>query len=200
MQTTAKATRKEIKQIITLYQSILEFSAEKLWVEVIIKHNKSDPDNLIDDLNAKLIDVCWEYLEWKSIGWDKYQLSTVVMDLYTQTIASLDEPFKVILKENKTLIQEYLEKNKQKREALDRIKRENESMDKELAELKTKLVKKNLELSAKRNNVEYVEEEKPALHIQEEAKNTTPKKKKQANKYTGNVYDLVDEWFKLPII
>lgn len=200
MQTTAKATRKEIKQIITLYQSILEFSAEKLWVEVIIKHNKSDPDNLIDDLNAKLIDVCWEYLEWKSIGWDKYQLSTVVMDLYTQTIASLDEPFKVILKENKTLIQEYLEKNKQKREALDRIKRENESMDKELAELKTKLVKKNLELSAKRNNVEYIEEEKQALHIQEEVKNTTPKKKKQANKYTGNVYDLVDEWFKLPII
>lgn len=88
---------------------------------------------MLDDINVKLIDICEEYLDTHKIGLDKYQLAMVVMDLYTQTISSIDEPFKVIAKENKQLIQDYLEKNKQKRETLERIKSENEALDKEIA-------------------------------------------------------------------
>lgn len=133
MYTTAKGVRKELKQIITVYQSIIEFSLEKVWLEVIIKHNKVDSDAMLDDINVKLIDICGEYLDTHNIGLDKYQLALVVMDLYTQTISSLDEPFKVIAKESKTLVKEYLEENKSKREALERIKKENEALDKEVA-------------------------------------------------------------------
>ena len=132
MQTTAKWTRKELKQFITVYQWILEFSLEKVWLEVIIKHNKADPDDMLDDVNAKLIEVCEEYLETHKVGLDKFQLATVVMDLYTQTISELPEPFKVIAKESKTLVKEYLEVNKSKREALERIKNENDTLDKEI--------------------------------------------------------------------
>ena len=67
MQTNAKATRKELKQFITIYQSILEFSLEKMGLEVIIKHNKADPDDMLDDINAKLIEVCDEYLQDKKL-------------------------------------------------------------------------------------------------------------------------------------
>ena len=97
MQTTAKWTRKELKQFITVYQWILEFSLEKVWLEVIIKHNKQDPDDMLDDVNAKLIEVCEEYLDTHNIGLDKFQLATVVMDLYTQTISELKEPFSVLI-------------------------------------------------------------------------------------------------------
>ena len=133
MMTTAKGVRKELKQIITIYQSIIEFSLEKVWLEVVIKHNKVDADAMLDDINVKLIDVCEEYLATHNIWLDKYQLAMVVMDLYTQTISSLDEPFKVIAKESKTLVKEYLEANKSKRETLERIKQENEALDKEVA-------------------------------------------------------------------
>ena len=90
MQTTAKATRKVLSQFITVYQWILEFSLEKVWLEVIIKHNKMDSDDMLDDINAKLIEVCG------------------------------------------TLVKEYLEANKSKREALERIKNENEILEKEI--------------------------------------------------------------------
>lgn len=88
---------------------------------------------MLDDINVKLIEVCEEYLDTHKIGLDKYQLAMVVMDLYTQTISSIDEPFKVIAKENKQLVQEYLEKNAKKRETLERIKKENETLDEKLA-------------------------------------------------------------------
>lgn len=136
MQLTAKATRKELKQFITIYQSIIEFSLEKLWVEVIIKHNKKDADDMLDDINAKLIEVCDEYIKEHQIGLDKFQLATVVLDLYTQTVSSLDEPFKVIAKESKALVKEYLETNKNKREALERIKKENEEFDRQYEQAK----------------------------------------------------------------
>jgi hypothetical protein len=87
---------------------------------------------MLDDVNAKLIEVCEEYLETHKVGLDKFQLATVVMDLYTQTISELPEPFKVIAKESKTLVKEYLEVNKSKREALERIKNENDALDKEI--------------------------------------------------------------------
>ena len=76
-------------------------------MEVIVKHNKADPDDMLDDINAKLIEVCEEYLEDKSLWLDKFQLATIVMDLYTKTISELDTPFKVIAKESKALVKEY---------------------------------------------------------------------------------------------
>lgn len=133
MQTIAKWIRKENKQIISVFQWILEFSIEKVWLEVIIKHAKADPDDMLDSINSHLIDVCEDYLSTHNIWLDKYQLSTVVMDLYTRTISELDEPFRVTIKESKHLVQDYLEKNKAKRETLERIKKENESLDKEVA-------------------------------------------------------------------
>ena len=63
MLVTAKATRRELKQIITIYQSVIEFSLEKMGLEFVIKHNKEDPDDMLDCINARLIDVCEEYLE-----------------------------------------------------------------------------------------------------------------------------------------
>ena len=69
------------------------------------------------------------------------------MDLYTQTVSELDAPFKVIAKESKSLVQEYLEKNKSKRETLERIKKENEELDKEIQEKKRE-----------RKNVRVIEE------------------------------------------
>ena len=167
MQTTANAKRKIISQFITVYQWILEFSLEKVWLEVIVKHNKADADAMLDDINAKLIEVCEEYLETHKVGLDKFQLATVVMDLYTQTISSLDEPFKVIAKESKTLIKEYLESNKAKRETLERIKNENDSLDKEIIirqkeqkEKKANLVAKP-EMPAKISEPEYLGTQAP---------------------------------------
>ena len=149
MQTTAKWERKELKQFITIYQWILSFSLEKVWMEVIVKHNKADPDDMLDDINAKLIEVCDEYLSDKKIWLDKFQLATIVMDLYTKTISELDEPFKVIAKESKALVQEYLEKNTKKREALERIKKENEALDKEILERKKEQKEKKVDFVAK---------------------------------------------------
>lgn len=159
MQTTAKWTRKELKQFITVFQWILEFSLEKVWLEVIIKHNKQDPDDMLDDINAKLIDVCEEYLNTHKLSIDKFQLATIVMDLYTKTISSLDEPFKVIAKESKTLVKEYLESNKAKRETLERIKNENDTLDKEI-------IVKEKELKEKKKASQRVESdfsEKPEM-------------------------------------
>lgn len=135
MQTIAKWTRKVLNQFITVYQWIIEFSLEKMWLEVIVKQNK-DVDDMLDVVNNELINVCWEYLEEHKLSLDKFQLATIVMDLYTQTISRLDAPFKVIAKENKALVQEYLEKNKSKRETLERIKKENNELDEEIAQQK----------------------------------------------------------------
>lgn len=191
MQTTAKGVRKELKQIITVYQWILEFSLEKIWVEVIVKHNKADADAMLDDINAKLIDICEEYLDTHKIGLDKYQLAMVVMDLYTQTISSIDEPFKVIAKENKQLIQDYLEKNKQKRETLERIKSENEALDKEIAAKKREQKEKKVDFIA--------EPEMPSGNSEAGPmgpKPPSPKPKKNKARWV-DAYAIND--FKLPI-
>ena len=47
MQTTAKVERKVLSQYITIYQSIISFSLEKMGLEVIIKHNKEDNDSVL---------------------------------------------------------------------------------------------------------------------------------------------------------
>jgi len=146
MQTTARGVRKELKQIISVYQWVIEFSIEKLGMEIIIKQAKADPDDLLDSINNHLIEVCWNYLETHSIGLDKYQLATIIMDLYTKTISELDEPFRVTIKESKHLIQDYLEKNKAKKETLERIKKENENLDKEVAIRKKEQQEKKVNL------------------------------------------------------
>ena len=133
MQTIANAEQKVISQYITVYQSIISFSVEKLWLEVILKYNKSDTDNMLDDCNAHLIEVCEDYLKEHKLNLDKFQLATIVAQLWSQTISELNEPFRVTIKESKHLVQDYLEKNKAKRETLERIKKENESLDKEVA-------------------------------------------------------------------
>ncbi len=191
MQTTAKATRKVLNQIITVYQSVLEFSLEKVWLEVIIKYNKTDPDAMLDEINARLIDVCDEYLKEHNIWLDKYQLSMIVMDLYTQTISSIDEPFKVIAKESKQIVQEYLEKNKSKREALERIKKENDTLDKEILvrqqeqkEKKVNLLPKP-EMPSENSEVEYLGTQAPS-----------PKPKKKVARWTDA---LAISDFRLPI-
>lgn len=191
MQTTAKGVRKELKQFITVYQWILEFSLEKVWLEVIVKHNKADPDDMLDDINAKLIEVCGEYLDDHKIGLDKFQLATVVMDLYTQTISELPEPFKVIAKESKNLVKEYLEANKSKREALERIKNENEALDKEILTNQQKQREKKVVLVEKPEMPAEIPEVGPMG-----SNPPTPKPKKKA---TRNVDALAVDDFKLPI-
>lgn len=191
MQTTAKWTRKELKQFITVYQWILEFSLEKVWLEVIIKHNKADPDDMLDDVNAKLIEVCGEYLEDHKLWVDKFQLATIIMDLYTKTISSLDDPFKVIAKESKALVKEYLEINKAKRETLERIKGENDSLDKEIAAQKKIKAEKKVKIVA--------EPEMPSEISEPEYLGTQaphPKAKKKRARWTDA---LAIDNFSLPI-
>lgn len=194
MQTTAKWTRKELKQFITVYQWILEFSLEKVWLEVIIKHNKADPDDMLDDVNAKLIEICEEYLNTHNIGLDKFQLATVVMDLYTQTISELDEPFKVIAKESKALVKEYLEANKTKREALERIKNENDTLDKEIAVRKEEQKKKASEKKA----IISAETEMPAEISEVEYQGSQAPRPKPKKKVARNTDALAIDNFVLP--
>lgn len=149
MQTIANAEQKVISQYITVYQSIISFSVEKLWLEVILKYNKSDTDNMLDDCNAHLIEVCEDYLKEHKLNLDKFQLATIVAQLWSQTISELDEPFRVTIKESKHLVQDYLEKNKAKRETLERIKNENDTLDKEIAVRKKEQQEKKVNLVAK---------------------------------------------------
>lgn len=165
---------------------------EKMGLEVIIKHMKVDNDAMLDEINAKLIDVCGNYLEWKKLPWDKYQLATIVMDLYTQTVSELEAPFKVIIKESKTLVQEYLEKNKSKREALERIKKENDALDKEIIERNKEIILKKEEMNTKRS-VEY---NNPETVEVEDVPKPVRKPKQQRRKWTDA---LAIDSFTLPI-
>lgn len=171
MITTAIAKQKEISQYIKMYQGIIEFSLDKMWLEVIIKHNKTDSDQMFDVINDKLIQVCEKYLETNNLWIDKFKLATIVMQLYTQAASECEEPYKVIVKETKWLLQDYLAKNKQKREALNRVKEEIEELEKEeeLALKESELRKQNIE-TIKNSTVTTatlndVEEEEPEEEI-----------------------------------
>lgn len=170
MITTAIAKQKEISQYIKMYQGIIEFSLDKMWLEVIIKHNKTDSDQMFDVINDKLIQVCEEYLETNNLWVDKFKLATIVMQLYTQAASECEEPYKVIVKETKWLLQDYLAKNKQKREALNRVKEEIEELEKEeeLALKESELRKQNIE-TIKNSSVTTatlnIEEEEPEEEI-----------------------------------
>lgn len=191
MQTTANAEQKIISQYITVYQSIISFSVEKMWLEVILKYNKSDTDNMLDDCNAHLIEVCENYLKEHKLNLDKFQLATIVAQLWSQTISELDEPFRVTIKESKHLIQDYLEKNKAKRETLERIKQENEALDKEVALRKKEQQEKKV--------IFRPEPEMPSGNLEVGAygqQPPTPKPKKPRARWTDAL--AIDD-FRLPI-
>lgn len=191
MQTTAKGEQKVLSQYITIYQEILSFSLEKVWLEIILKHNKSDADNMIDDINDKLIEVCDEYLKENKLPLDKFQLALIIMQLHSKTIASLEAPYKVIAKESKTLVQEYLEKNSKKREALERIINENKELDEQLAIQEQEKKTKKKEIT---RPVIDEEEYEPQPQPQ-----TKPKKQKKGTYRKGLEDMLIDNSFTLPI-
>lgn len=132
MEVTSKFTRKVISQIITVYQGMLDIELPEVWIKLLIKPNK-DVDDMLDVINNELIKVCWEYLEDKKLWLDKYQLATICAQLITLAMERCEEPFWVSVKSSKALVKEYLEANKSKRETLERIKQENEALDKEVA-------------------------------------------------------------------
>lgn len=191
MQTTAKGEQKVLSQYITIYQEILSFSLEKVWLEIILKHNKSDADNMIDDINDKLIEVCDEYLKENKLPLDKFQLALIIMQLHSKTIASLEAPYKVIAKESKTLVQEYLEKNSKKREALERIINENKELDEQLAIQEQEKKTKKKEIAKP-----VIDEEEYEPQPQPQPK---PKKQKKGTYRKGLEDMLIDNSFTLPI-
>ena len=121
------------------------------------------------------------------------------MDLYTQTISSLDEPFKVIAKESKALVQEYLEKNRAKMDTLERIKKENETLDKEIAEKNEEVRRQNITLS--NINIQPVSVEQKSIPItQPTTPNTCPTKtRKTKYRGTGSADTLAMNDFRLPV-
>lgn len=148
MQVISNFTRKVITQIITVYQWILNIELKDIWIMLSIKPNKN-VDDMLDVVNNELIKVCWEYLEKNKLWLDKYQLATICAQLTTLAMERCEEPFWISVKTSKHLIQDYLEKNKSKRETLERIKNENDALDKEILvrekeqrEKKVKLVEK----------------------------------------------------------
>lgn len=191
MQTTAKGEQKVLSQYITIYQEILSFSLEKVWLEIILKHNKSDADNMIDDINDKLIEVCDEYLKENKLPLDKFQLALIIMQLHSKTIASLEAPYKVIAKESKALVQEYLEKNSKKREALERIINENKELDEQLAIQEQEKKAKKKEITRP-----VIDEEEYEPQPQPQPK---PKKQKKGTYRKGLEDMLIDNSFTLPI-
>ena len=121
---------------------------------------------MFDEINDKLIQVCDKYIQENNIGWDKFQLATIVAKLFTQAASECESPFKVVVKENKSLIQEYLSKNKQKRETLERIKKENKELDKKIAK----------EVSQKNQIKEELIDEVQSIQPQVQPKPAQPKK------------------------
>ena len=49
-----------------MYQWVIEIDIEELWIKLTIKPNRW-PDDMVDVINAKLIDVCEEFLNKKDI-------------------------------------------------------------------------------------------------------------------------------------
>ena len=206
MQTITKFTRKVLSQIITVYQWTLDIELPDIWLKLLIKPNKN-VDDMLDVVNAKLIDVCWEYLEWKKLWLDKYQLATICAQLTTLAMEQCEEPFRVSIKTNKALIQEYLEKNKSKREALERIKKENESLDRETQALDQQLKEKQQQAKSKKvelamkPEVPSGEDEVGALGLQPPIEKPAPKKKSKLKyRWTWTSDLLADDNFTFPML
>ena len=87
-------------------------------------------------------------------------------------------------------MKDYLEKNKQKRETLERIKSENDTLDKEIAIRKKEQKEKKVDLVAK--------PEMPAKNLEPEALGTQAPTSKPKKKWRW-VDALAIENFRLPI-
>ena len=174
-----------------MYQWTLDIDLPELWIKLLIKPNKN-VDDVLDAINAELINVCWEYLEDKKLWLDKYQLATICAQLVTLAMERCEEPFRVSVKTAKSLVQEYLEKNKSKRETLERIKAENETLDKEI-EARKKEMKRKRDIEI--NTVPVEVGPGPTMGVVNEAAPNRPRQ--QRRKWTDA---LVDENFYLPWI
>ena len=182
MITTAKAVQKEISQYIKMYQWIIEFSLDKMGLEVIVKHNKTDSDAMFDVINDKLIQVCEEYLKENNLWIDKFKLATIVMQLYTKAASECEEPYKVIVKETKWLLQDYLNKNKQKRDALNRVKQEIEQAEKEEQLALKELEERKKNVNTIKNMEVAVSEAEPEPEPGQEEEIVFPKKRTRKKK------------------
>lgn len=174
MQATSKFTRKALSQIITVYQWTLEVDLEEAWIKLVIRPNK-DIDDMLDVINAELINVCWQYLEDKHLWLDKYQLATICAELTTLAMEKCEEPFRVTVKTTRAILQDYLEKNKKKRETLERVKKENKELDKRIEQEK-----------AHRAEPAPIEEPQVQSTPVATPKQATPKK----NKYNWDAYSV----------
>ena len=173
-----------------MYQGTLDIELPEVWIKLLIKPNK-DVDDMLDVINNELIKVCWEYLEDKKLWLDKYQLATICAELMTLAMERCEEPFWISVKTSKALVKEYLEANKAKRETLERIKKENESLDKEVALRKKEQQEKKVILRP--------EPEMPSENLEAGATGSyapTPKPKKTRLRWTDAL--AVDN-FRLPI-
>ena len=199
MQITNKFTRKVLSQIITVYQWTLDIDLPELWVKLLIKPNKN-VDDMLDVINAELINVCWEYLEDKKLWLDKYQLATICAQLVTLAMERCEEPFRISAKTTKALVQEYLEKNKTKREALERIKKENESLEKDLQEIQrqTRIIAQSKDNIVLTPSIVSDDANSFTVANAEIAPAAKPKKKtKYRGTWTADL--LVDDSFTLPV-
>lgn len=163
LQTYASAERKEINQIITIYQSILKFSLEEVGLTITIKHAKEDVDNLLDDVNSKLIEICDGFLKENNVGLDKYQLATIVMNLYTKTITSLSQPFYVQAKEDKNKVKEYVKANKDYMKKVKEVKEKNKNLQEEVKKLEKESQNLNNKLLNKTQSVTVPQENPQAV-------------------------------------
>lgn len=144
-----------------MYQGTLDIELPEVWIKLLIKPNK-DVDDMLDVINNELIKVCWEYLEDKKLWLDKYQLATICAQLMTLAMERCEEPFRISVKTSKALVKEYLEANKSKKEALERIKNENDALDKEIAVRKKEQKEKKVafrpepEMPSEKSEPEYL--------------------------------------------
>ena len=172
-----------------MYQGTLDIELPEVWIKLLIKPNK-DVDDMLDVINNELIKVCWEYLEDKKLWLDKYQLATICAQLMTLAMERCEEPFWISVKTSKALVKEYLEVNKSKKETLERIKNENDALDKEIAVRKKEQKEKKIafrpepEMPSEKSEPEYLGSQPPS-----------PKPKKIRARWTDAL--AIDD-FKLP--
>lgn len=136
LESKARVVKKELRQFITMYQMLIEFPIVEAWLEIQMKFAKEDVDNMFDDVNNHLIEVCDDYLKTNKLPLDKFQLSTIIMDLFTTTLSDLEYPFYVKCKESKGIAKEYVKNNKEAIAKVEKLKKEAEELEKKQAELR----------------------------------------------------------------
>ena len=195
LQAYAKAKLKTLSQFITIYQSIIDFSLDELWMNITLKFNKEDPDSLMDDVNFKVINTCEEYLKENNLWIDKFQLATIVMKIFCESIASLPQPFYVQARESKNLMKEYVKANKEYIEKAKKVKKENE----ELLKASEELEKKNQQLRAMPQESVDIPQPTTTITLEEKTVEVKPPiqpapQKKKKPEYNHNVDTLADEF------